>query len=152
MKIRQCRPDDLTKVVKMLRSVGIIHSMELYELILSMYPDLVLVAEENGEIIGFCMASLISESVGHLMVLYAKPEFRRRGIGRKLLQEILKRLMANYKVKEVVLEVRKSNTAAINLYRSFGFFPVSLLPNYYEDEDGILMKKKIVPRLFSSLQ
>jgi ribosomal-protein-alanine N-acetyltransferase len=42
------------------------------------------------------------------------------------------------------LEVRKSNEPAINLYKSFGFRPVGVRPNYYVDEgqppeDAIVM-------------
>ena len=39
------------------------------------------------------------------------------------------------------LEVRRSNEPAINLYRSFGFRPVGVRPNYYADEgeDAIVM-------------
>jgi len=39
------------------------------------------------------------------------------------------------------LEVRRSNAAALELYRSFGFRPVGIRPNYYVDEgeDAIVM-------------
>ncbi len=152
MKIRQCRGYEIDRILEMLRKEEIYHSKELYLLVLSSYPDLCLVAEDDGKICGFGMACLISERVGRILVLYVAPRYRRRGIGKALLKEMLRRLSCHYHVKEVVLEVRKSNVAAINLYKSFGFFPTAVLPSYYGDEDGILMKKEIIPRLFSSLQ
>ncbi len=149
MRIRQCKEYEIDKVLEMLRKEGIHHSKELYSLIMSSYPDLCLIAEESGEICGFVMACLMTEEVGRILVLYVPPKFRRRGIGRSLLREVLRRLSCNYHVKEVTLEVRKSNVPAIKLYESFGFYPSSLLPGYYGDEDGILMKKKLIPRSFS---
>jgi ribosomal-protein-alanine N-acetyltransferase len=39
------------------------------------------------------------------------------------------------------LEVRRSNEAALNLYKGFGFRAVGIRPNYYADEgeDAIVM-------------
>jgi ribosomal-protein-alanine N-acetyltransferase len=39
------------------------------------------------------------------------------------------------------LEVRRSNEAALSLYRGFGFRAVGIRPNYYSDEgeDAIVM-------------
>ena len=36
----------------------------------------------------------------------------------------------------MTLEVRTSNTAAISLYRRFGFVPAGVRPAYYTDSDG----------------
>jgi ribosomal-protein-alanine N-acetyltransferase len=39
------------------------------------------------------------------------------------------------------LEVRRSNEAAINLYKSYGFRAVGVRPAYYQDdrEDAVIM-------------
>jgi ribosomal-protein-alanine N-acetyltransferase len=48
------------------------------------------------------------------------------------------------KLEECILEVRVSNTAAINLYRKLGFEIVSQIPFYYMDgEHAYLMKAKL---------
>jgi ribosomal-protein-alanine N-acetyltransferase len=43
------------------------------------------------------------------------------------------------------LEVRRSNEAALNLYKDLGFRPVGIRPNYYVDEaeDAIVMVKDL---------
>ncbi|HEX7597469.1 MAG TPA: ribosomal-protein-alanine N-acetyltransferase, partial [Polyangia bacterium] len=45
----------------------------------------------------------------------------------------------------VELEVRRSNEAALGLYRRFGFVEVGMRPRYYEDndEDAIVMRLKL---------
>ena len=55
------------------------------------------------------------------------PAYQGRGIGRRLLDELL-----NFARNAVVhLEVRTDNTAAIGLYRSVGFTEVGLRRRYY---------------------
>lgn len=64
--------------------------------------------------------------------------FRRRGIGRKLLEYMLSELKAE--VETFSLEVRAGNTAAINLYQSMGFIKYGKRPDFYENpvEDALL--------------
>jgi len=76
----------------------------------------------------------------HIGTLAVHPEFRRRGIGKKLLQVALdeaKTAGATY----VYLEVRRSNLVAQSLYQAFGFKQVGIRPRYYQDnnEDALLM-------------
>ena len=43
------------------------------------------------------------------------------------------------------LEVRSSNEAAIELYKTFGFRPVAIRKKYYHNEDALVMMADIVP-------
>jgi ribosomal-protein-alanine N-acetyltransferase len=57
---------------------------------------------------------------------------------------VIEELLARGKHRRCVLatlEVRRSNEAAIQLYRSFGFRTVGVRPNYYADEkeDALVM-------------
>ena len=76
----------------------------------------------------------------HLLNLAVRPDQRRRGISRALLSHALER-SRNLGVTVAWLEVRPSNTAARNLYKSFGFKEVGRRPGYYDDtkEDAILL-------------
>lgn len=66
--------------------------------------------------------------------------YRKKGIATKLLHF----LENNYKnIDNITLEVRESNKEAINFYRKNGFKEVTKRKNYYNDEDGILMIKKL---------
>ena len=75
----------------------------------------------------------------HLLNLAVRPEYRRRGLARRLLramQEIGRRAG----VGAVFLEVRSSNVEALGLYLSSGFAITGRRPGYYEDgEDAHLM-------------
>ena len=65
-------------------------------------------------------------------------EYRKKGIGSKLLLEIEKENINN-----ITLEVRESNLAAINFYKNNGYKIEAIRKNYYGNEDGYLMMKEI---------
>ncbi|MGN0307746.1 MAG: ribosomal protein S18-alanine N-acetyltransferase [Lachnospiraceae bacterium] len=70
-------------------------------------------------------------------------EFRRRGIGRKLLERLLKE-GERRGILAFTLEVRCSNQAAIGLYKSLGFAEEGIRPGFYEKprEDALIMWKR----------
>ncbi len=75
----------------------------------------------------------------HLLNLVVTPEFRRRGLGRRLLAAMMT-IGRRAGAEKVYLEVRPTNEAALDLYRSFGFRLDHRRPNYYENgEDALLM-------------
>lgn len=67
------------------------------------------------------------------------PAYRRQGIATQLLLKSFEDNQADC----AFLDVRESNTAAINLYKSLGFEQVGTRKNYYSDptENAILMKR-----------
>lgn len=69
---------------------------------------------------------------------------RGQGIGRLLIEAVLERA-AKRNVREVFLEVRKSNESAQHLYEDFGFTQVGRRKNYYLQpvEDALVMKLDI---------
>lgn len=58
--------------------------------------------------------------MGSINDLYVLPEFRRRGVGRKLMVESLRKLKAKG-VEAIRLSVLKENNAAVRLYEKLGF-------------------------------
>ncbi|MBQ3482440.1 MAG: ribosomal protein S18-alanine N-acetyltransferase [Oscillospiraceae bacterium] len=101
-----------------------------------------LVAEaENGDMLGYIgMMAVLDE--GYISNVAAAPSARRRGIGRALLKEMLRRAETR-RLAFVTLEVRESNEGAIALYAGEGFSVVGRRRNYYEHprEDALLMTK-----------
>ena len=80
----------------------------------------------------------------HIMNLATHPYHRRGGIALKLLDHAFEK--ANeIGVDGIALEVRPSNVAARNLYRSLGFRAAGRRPGYYRDtgEDAIVMVKRM---------
>jgi ribosomal-protein-alanine N-acetyltransferase len=78
------------------------------------------------------------DTVWHLMNIAVDPAARRRGIARRLLDEMLERAGPD---EQYTLEVRTSNTPAISLYEQFGFRSAGTRPRYYRDtgEDALIM-------------
>ncbi len=92
--------------------------------------------------------------VGHIGITFAAdtadittvavlPDFRRRGIAAMLLDTALDFCKSNG-IRELFLEVRQSNTAAISLYEKNGFEKISVRKNYYKQpcEDAVIYRKE----------
>lgn len=99
--------------------------------------------EIGGSIIGFIGCSLIFDSLA-INNFAISPEYKRQGIGEKLLKALL-----NYGKKNgadnFILEVRISNKSAISLYEKVGFRQIDRRKNYYEQptEDAYIFQMTI---------
>ena len=97
---------------------------------------LYIVAQMEDEIIGYCGVHTIFDE-GHIMNVAVLPDFRRLGIGEGLITTVISLTGLCF----YTLEVRESNQGAINLYNRLGFEIVGKRPNYYGDEDALIMWK-----------
>lgn len=143
IKICECKPEDVNESLKQLwlslaREMFkierfILPSAENADKWISFTRDTLVrgkgflfVAKNGNKPIGFCTSSIFempleaSEIMGSINDLYVLPEFRGRGIGRKLVAESLKKLKAQG-VNTARLNVLKENRAAVKLYRKLGF-------------------------------
>jgi len=140
--LRRCEKKDLDQVLKIER-VCFKHPYD-YSTFLNFLvkePHGFYVAEENDRIIGYVISSL-KYGKGVIISIAVLPEFRRRGIGSKLMKESLNFLSKS--VDYVELQVKVSNTEAISFYRKLGFKETGLIPNYYQEgEDALIMYKEI---------
>lgn len=98
-----------------------------------------LAATENGDLIGYLCTSRYA-AIWHVMNVSVAPEQRRRGIATALLHELF-RLTAADDPAQYTLEVRVSNSAAIEMYRRNGFRSAGIRKRYYVDngEDAMIM-------------
>ena len=94
-------------------------------------------AETDGRIEAYLIASLVLGE-GELLRIAVRPGNRARGIGRALVDAMLK---DNPGITPWRLDVRESNYAARKLYEAIGFKPVIRRRSFYEKprEDGIMM-------------
>lgn len=74
------------------------------------------------------------------------PEDRRQGLGRVLLGQALGQL-AKASCREVFLEVRSNNKAALALYRALGFMQVGCRSGYYTDGTDALVLRCVLKGL-----
>lgn len=70
----------------------------------------------------------------HVLNIATAPPSRRCGLARALMEEALA-YAAGQHVRILLLEVRRSNRAAIKLYRGLGFTAFGVRANYYADND-----------------
>jgi len=98
-----------------------------------------ILAELDGKICGYVLFWLLPGSID-VHNLAIAPEFRRRGIARMLMGQVVAAASAQSATR-VTLEVRQSNEAAKRLYASLGFVQTGLRKGYYSDdgEDAFTM-------------
>jgi len=109
------------------------------------FPETFIVAEENGEVVGYIMCRIetgLSSSIfrglikkGHIVSVAVMQEYRRKGIGEALVAKAMEN-MRLYKAKHCFLEVRVANTAAVDLYKKLGFEVSRTVRGYYADGEG----------------
>jgi len=137
-RARQMRAADLPEVMETdRRSLPRPWSDALWREEIESPFSLYLVLEESGEVCGHIGLKLLSDEA-HVMTIAVRPEKRRRGYARTLIQAALTVPVAA-SVRRVYLEVRPSNTAARSLYESLGFRVTTVRRGYYGDEDALLM-------------
>jgi [ribosomal protein S18]-alanine N-acetyltransferase len=93
----------------------------------------------HQRLLGLAIFWIVQDEV-HVLNVAVAPEHRRRGVGRAVMDEVLGR-GRHRRCVLATLEVRRSNEAAIGLYKSLGFRTVGVRPNYYVDEkeDALVM-------------
>jgi len=96
-----------------------------------------LVAEDANQVVGFLVWRAVAADEAEILNLAVVPEFRRRGLARGLLEGALRTLKGDF-----FLEVRASNQAALDFYKSLGFQEVRQRKGYYAapPETAIVMK------------
>jgi len=163
--IRHIKKKDISNVIACnLKWIPEHYDEVFYYLCLTLGEDLCYLAEDidSGEIIAYNLSVInpafslyipneLEECCGHVVSLVVSPDYRRIGIGRKLMEKPINVLKDIYpEINKVSLHVRSSNDKAIALYKSLGFTEHSTIHDYYgpndittpdegELEDGLLM-------------
>jgi len=114
-----------------------------------------LVSEINGEVIGYTMGRIETglshfsifhrAKKGHTVSIAILPEYRRRGIGTRLLNRSIEALIKEG-ANELFLEVRVSNDAAVKMYQTLGYEIIKEIRHYYRDFEGAYLMAQKVPK------
>ncbi len=103
------------------------------------------IAELDGVLASYCIMSTGADEA-HILNLCVADEFQRRGLGRLLLTNMLDEAK-EAKIKNIFLEVRPSNYAAIMLYENLGFNQIGTRKDYYPTkigrEDAVILAKDL---------
>ena len=106
------------------------------------------VSEVDGRLAGYGLLSAAAGE-GHILNLCVSPHYQRQGHGAALLRRLLD-LGRWYRLERVLLEVRQSNHAAIELYRRHHFDLIGTRPDYYPHAQGreaaLVMARELLNR------
>ncbi len=96
---------------------------------------------DDERVVGYLIARHVLDEID-ILNLAIEPASRRKKLAVTLLDNLFEEVDG---IRLYSLEVRKSNAAAISLYKKYGFEQVSIRKNYYENprEDALVMMKEI---------
>lgn len=144
--VREVAPNDIAAIARIERaSFGDPWSQESFRELLGMPAAIFLVATRPAEntVAGYVIAAIASDQA-EILNLAVRPSDRRGGLGGELLDAAFS-VLRSRGAREVFLEVRESNQAALGLYRSRGFTALSRRRNYYRNplEDALVLRRAI---------
>ncbi len=103
---------------------------------------IVLAAYDNDCLAGL-IAGFTAADTGEILTVATAPKYRRQGVAKMLMKAFLTAVPED--VETLALEVRQSNTAAIELYKSFGFEKAGTRKRFYrnpvEDADVMVLNR-----------
>jgi len=142
LSIRKMRHEDLDRVHAIeTRCFSTPWQLSSFKYEIDNIDAILKVALFHLDIVGYvCIRTILD--VTHILDIAVKHDVRRMGIAKRLLGSALQELRtARPDTKNITLEVRESNIAAIRLYEKFGFDEVGRRRDYYKKptEDAIIM-------------
>ncbi|KAF7292297.1 N-acetyltransferase domain-containing protein [Mycena chlorophos] len=137
--IRQMRMEDLQAMQACnLQNLPENYTMRYYLYHALTWPGLSYVAEDHkGRIVGYILAKMDEETAegapphGHVTSISVLRSYRRLGIAKKLMLQSRTSMASIYRASYVSLHVRKSNRAALSLYRDTLGFSVEDIEKKY---------------------
>ena len=113
-----------------------------YMFFLDLYPDCTILCydknkkDEKNElyVCGAIVGNINKKPVkiqGYIAMLAVEEEYRKKGLGRKMVELLIDIFKDTYKVNEISIETEFDNYAALGLYESFGFIRTKMYINYY---------------------
>ncbi len=149
IRIRPMTAEDVERVIEVAESLKLAPQWKRGAYLTALNSEaalrrIALAADDSTTgVVGFAVASLTPPE-SELETIGIIAEFQRRGVARRLFDEVTKALRLA-QVQTIGLEVRASNEAARAFYDSLGFAESSRRPRYYADpvEDAVLMCLKI---------
>ena len=118
------------------------YSQNHLEYLARVCPETFLLALIDNHPAGY-VAAFITGEEAHIMSIAIDLKWRRKGIGKSLMLEIMDKVK-KLGVREIHLEVKESNNSAIELYEKLGFKQINKINDYYEKCESALVFSRIV--------
>jgi len=155
-RIRNAVSSDIDRVIEInMVSLPEHYPRSFFEELYKDYGKAFLVAESpDGSVVGYIMTRvewkpgffhrLLARS-GHVVSIAVLTDHRGRGLGFALMAYAMRAMYYEYKCNETYLEVRVSNTPAINLYEKLGYRKVKVEKGYYLDGEDAYVMARVLP-------
>jgi ribosomal-protein-alanine N-acetyltransferase len=141
--IRRFQPSDFERVIGIEKEAFNEYNPILFMAAYETFPDGFLVAENDGDVVGFLTTIATSMFDVKILSLAIDRRYQNKGFASMLMQSLFE-ILRTKGVLRVLLEVRLSNFRAQRLYLSLGFNLVKVISSYYQDgEDAYLMEKML---------
>lgn len=138
--IREARPEDFEPILELWASIdrhtGLADRREYLETFHAFSPDLLLVAEAEGQVVGTVIGGWDGWRA-NIARLSTHPRLRRKGVARALVQEIERRLQARG-ARRIYALVDKRSPPAIPFWEAAGYaYNENILQYSRNFEDGV---------------
>ncbi len=143
--LRKIEAKDLPALLELEQAIHVSPwTLQTFEICLQPYY-LGWLMEEGSRLIAY-MVVLLQEDQCHILNVGVAFPYRRQGYAEQLLRYVLG-YAKSQQIGMAYLEVRRSNVAALNLYRKFHFLQIAERKNYYVDakgtEDALIFAKDL---------
>ena len=144
MRLRNWKYEDILRIAEMEKECFPLEPWS-FQMLASSFEEesfFGVLAEDGGEIIGYGGITVAADSadIDNVAVTEA---YRRSGVGSKLIAKLVE-VAKKQGAKKVFLEVRVSNSVAMQLYLKNGFKGAYARTRYYSDgEDCLVMVKSL---------
>ena len=92
------------------------------------------VGEKLGQVVAYGIVT-VGAGESHILNVCISPDMQGRGFGRRMMLKLME-VAKSHKAEMMILEVRPSNTKAIELYRDIGFNEIGTRKGYYPAHNG----------------
>ena len=144
VQVRDYRPEDfqtLWRIDQECFAAGISYSCGELARYIQNKRSFTLVGEVDGRTAGFIVAARERKDVGHIITIDIGAEFRRSGLGSKLMAAAEERLRTAG-CTFLFLEMAVDNTTALAFYKRLGYSVINAIPRYYLDSvDALVLAK-----------
>ena len=146
-EIREMHPDDLEQVIRIEHEIFLFpwSIVNFRDSIKAGYHCRVLVQPNSNLVMGYGIL-MTGPGEAHVLTLGVGAAWQSQGLGGKMLRYLIE-LSRKHQAEFVLLDVRESNTGAINLYQRLGFQQIAVRKGYYpamcEREDALVMRLEL---------
>lgn len=146
MRIRDFQSSDLprlSEIDQVCFPAGVAYSREELARFIAHCSSRTWVAEEDGRIVGFVVASREPPRIGHIVTIDIVEDFRRKHAGTQLM-EAAEGWARKAKLQLIYLETAENNTGAQAFYEARGYRKIEKIEQYYSDgQSAWLMVKRL---------